>query len=236
MKIDELKSEAKTGNISDEYMAYLKHLYISEIQDSKNVRATTALMAYAYFLNKSGINSDNYPLYLAILESNNRYSIDILLEGQEPEKYLDCVVPNHFIVESVFNIFSTYKRNEIYDKTLRVLFGFLIKVYKSSKEGYELYSPTIPNVNNIGKILDESKDQDDELNRDILDILMYLSDLDTHFDNDPDKKLIARHADRIRSDFFDHKRKLEQSITEVILEKEKNVEMGNPPDYEYVNG
>lgn len=230
-----MKSEAKAGNISEEYISYLKHLFITEILDTKNERATTALMSYACFLNKSGINSDNYPLYLTILESNNKYAIDILLEGYQPEEYLDCVVPNHYIVESVFRIFSIYKRNEIYDKTLRVLFGLLIKVYKSSTEGYQLYQPTIPNVNDLGKILDESKDQDDELNRDILVILKFFGDLDTHFNDDPKKKEIARQSERIRSDFFDNKRRLEQSITEVMLEKEENVEMGIPPDYEYVN-
>ena len=233
MDIDKLKSEAKVGDIKEEYISYLKHLFITEILDTKNERATTALMAYAYFLNKSGINSDNYPLYLTILESNNRYAIDLLIEGYEPEKYLDCVIPNHFIVENVFKIFSIYKRNEVYEMTLRVLFGLLIKVYISPQEGYQLYKPTIPNVNDLGKILDESKDQDDELNRDILDILMYLADLDTHYTDDPAKKEIARQAGRIRSDFFDHMRSLEKSITEVILEKAEVVNMGTPPDYVY---
>ncbi len=233
MDIDKLKSEAKVGDITEEYILYLKHLFITEILDTKNERATTVLMSYAYFLNKSGINSDNYPLYLTILESNNRYAIDLLIEGYEPEKYLDCVIPNHFIVENVFKIFSIYKRNEVYEMTLRVLFGLLIKVYISPEEGYQLYKPTIPNVNDLGKILDESKDQDDELNRDILDILMYLGDLDTHYTDDPVKKEIARQAGRIRSDFFDHMRSLEKSITEVILEKAEVVNMGTPPDYVY---
>ena len=233
MDIDKLKAEAKVGNIEEEYVLYLKHLFITEILNTENERATTALMSYAHFLNVSGINSDNYPLYLTILESNNKYAIDILIEGYEPELYLDCVIPNHYILESVFRIFSNYKRNEIYEKTLRILFGFLIKVYTSPEEGYVLYKPTIANVNNLGKILDESKDQGDELNRDILDILMFLADLDAHYSNDPEKKEIARQAGRIRSDYFDHKRRLEQSITEVMLEKEENVNMGVTPDYVY---
>ena len=233
MNFDEIKEAAKVGNITQEYIDYLKHVYINEIMKGDNPRASTALVTYATFLNKLGINGDNYPLYLKILETNNKYAIDALLEGHDLENYLDCVVPNYFLIERIFNIFSIYKRNEIYKKTLRVLLGFLIKVYTSPEEGYQLYPPTIADINNLGKLLNEEEDQDEELNRDVLDILMFISDLDTPHETDPDKKEVARQAGRIRSDFFDAQRKLEQSITETILEKADKVFLGAPPEYIY---
>jgi len=235
MKFDEIKEAAKVGNISQEYIDYLKYIYINEILRAENKKAANTLVSYASFLNNLGINSDNYPLYLKVLETNNKYAIDTLLDKHDIENYLDCVVPNHFLIERIFNIFSLYKRNEIYKKALGVLFGFLIKVYASSEEGYQLYSPTIPDINSLGKLLNEEEDQDEELNRYILDILMYISDLDTPHETDPEKKELARQAGRIRSDFFDTKRRLEQSITEKVLEKAAKVSLGIPPDYIYVD-
>jgi hypothetical protein len=233
MDIKALKEEAKIGNISNEYIDYLKLFTMNEILAGASQKAANALVTYAHFLNRLGIDSDNYPLYLRLLASNNRYAADALLDGHNPEEYIDCVVPNPFIIKSIFSIMGTYKRNEIYGTILRVLFGFLMKAYGSAELGWKLYRPTIADVNNLGKILDESKDQDDDLNRDILDILMYLADLDTHHETDPEKKEIARQAGRIRSDFFDHKRRLNQSITDVILEKADRVTYGIKPEYVY---
>ena len=235
MDFDEIKEAAKIGNITQDYIDYLKYVYINEILKAENQKAANALVAYTTFLNKMGINSDNYPLYLKILETNNKYAIDALLDGYDVENYLDCVVPNYFLIERIFNVFSLYKRNEIYKKTLRVFFGFLIKVYASPEEGYQLYPPKISDINNLGKLLNEEEDQDEELNRDILDILMYISDLDTPHETDPEKKEVARQAGRIRSDFFDAKRRLEQSITETILEKADKINLGIPPEYIYVD-
>lgn len=236
MDIDKLKSEAEVGNITKEYVDYLKNLYITEIIKAGDPKSAGALVSYGNFLNELRINSDNYPLYLKILESNNRYAIDALLEGHDLEHYLDCVTPNHFIVKTIFTTFSLYKRNEIYDKTLRVFFGFLIKVYHSPEEGYQLYQPSIADINSLAKILEETKGQDDPLNRDILDILMYIADLDAPHEDDQHKKEVARQAGRIRSDFFDGKRRLNQSLTDVTLEKAEKVIWGIPPDYVYYGG
>jgi len=88
-------------------------------------------------------------------------------------------------------------------------------------------------VNSLGKFLDEERDQDWPLNRALLDVLACLSDLDAPHETDIEKKNVAAQAGRIRSDYFDHKRSLKQSITEVILEKAKDPKFGTPPDYIY---
>jgi hypothetical protein len=235
MDFDAVKKEAEQGEISKEYVSYLKNLFIGEILRGESRRVTNALMAYAHFLNREGISSDNYPIFLKILESNNRYAINALIEGYDIERYLDVVTPNRYLVECVFSIFSSYRRNELYEITLRVLLGFLLKTYRSAEVGWQVYNPSIANVNNLGKILDESKDQDDNLNRDILDVLQYLSDLDSPQETDQSKKDIARQAGRIRSDYFDNQRRLNQSITDVILEEAEVVSLGMPPEYVYVD-
>ena len=233
MDFQKLKDEARVGHISEDYVDFLKHRTITEILDSTTPKGANALWAYAGFLNKLGITPDNYPLYINMLASNNRFAIDVLLSGREPERYLDCVAPNPFIVKSTFEAFAELKSNEIYEKSLRVFLGFLYKVYDSAAEGYQLYPVSIAEVNNLGKFLDESQDQDWPLNRGILDVLGAIADLDTPHETDVEKRNVAAQAGRIRSDYFDHKRTLKQSITEVILEKSKEPKFGTPPEYTY---
>jgi hypothetical protein len=233
MDFQKLKDEARVGNISEEYVDFLKHRYITEILESTTPKGANALWAYANFLSKLGINPDNYPLYISMLASNNRFAIDVLLSGHEPERYLDCVAPNPFIVKSTFETFADLKSNEIYEKSLRVFLGFLYKVYASAAEGYQMYPVTIAEVNSLGKFLEETQDQDWPLNRGILDVLGAIADLDTPHETDIDKRNVAAQAGRIRSDYFDHKRNLKQSITEVILEKARDPKFGTPPEYTY---
>ena len=113
-----------------------------------------------------------------MLASNNRYAIDALLDGHDPEHYLDCVVPNPYIVKAVFETFTSLKANEIYEKSLRVFLGFLSKVYFAAEEGYQMYPVTLEHVNSLGKFLDKSQDQEWPLNRGILDVLAAIADLD----------------------------------------------------------
>jgi len=233
MDFQKLKDEIKVGRVSEEYIDFLKHRTITEILSSPTPRAANALWAYASFLNKLGINPDNYPLYINLLASNNRFAVDILLAGHEPEHYLDCVTPNPFIVKSTFGTFTEFKSNEIYEKSLRVFLGFLIKVYSSVEEGYQLYPASIEEINSLGKFLNEEQDQDWPLNRAILDVLACFSELDAPHITDIEVRNVAAQAGRIRSDYFDHKRSLKQSITEVILEKAKDPKFGIPPEYVY---
>jgi hypothetical protein len=233
MDIQKLQDEARVGRISEGYVDFLKHRTITEILESATPKAANALWAYASFLGKLGITPDNYPLYINLLASNNRFAIDTLLAGNAPERYLDCVAPNPYIVKSTFQTFAELKSNEIYEKSLRVFLGFLYKVYTSAQEGYQLYPVKIEEVNSLGKFLDESQDQDWPLNRGILDVLGAIADLDTPHEPDVEKRNVAAQAGRIRSDYFDHKRSLKQSITEVILEKARDPKFGIPPEYTY---
>jgi hypothetical protein len=233
MDFQRLKDEVKVGHISEEHIDFLKYRFITEILDSRNTRAANALWAYASFLNRLGINPDNYPLFINLLASNNRFAIEAVLDGHEPERYLDCVAPNPFIVKATFETFDQFKANEIYEKSLRVFLGFLYKVYASAEEGYHLYPVTIAEVNSLGKFLDEDQDQDYPLNRGILDVLACIADLDAPHETNLDKKNLAAQAGRIRSDFFDHKRTLKQSMTEVTLARAKDPKFGTPPEYTY---
>lgn len=234
MDVQKLKEDAKVGIIEPAYVDYLKNLYITRILASRTEQiASTACVAYATYLNAEGINSDNYPLYLRVLLTNNKYAVDALLAGYDPEHYLDCVQPNTFIINNFIEILRRHRRNEVYERVLTVVYGYLAAVYNDPEEGYTLYQPNYVDVNAIGKFLDEDKDQDDELNRVILDVLLYISKLDPVHEQEADKRNVARHAARIRSDFFDDTRSLLQSMTDVILESVENPDLGTEPEYTY---
>jgi hypothetical protein len=233
MDIQKIKDDVRVGNISAEAVDYLKYRTITEILEGDTESAADALWAYASFLNRQKITSDNYPLYINLLASNNRYAIDALLEGHEPEHYLDVVAPNPYIVKAVFETFITLRSNEIYGESLRVFLGFLSKVYFAAEEGYQMFPVTPEHVNSLGKFLDKSHDQDWPLNRGILDVLAAIADLDKPHETDAQKREAATQAGRIRSDYFDSTRRLSQSITEVILEKAKSPTFGVAPDHIY---
>ncbi|HVO39270.1 MAG TPA: hypothetical protein VMV03_09615 [Spirochaetia bacterium] len=233
MDIQKIREDLKTGSITEEAVDYLKHRTITEILEGRTPAAANALWAYASFLRRLGITSDNYPLYIMMLASNNQYAIEALLEGREPEHFLDCVVPNPYMVKAVFDTFASLKANEIYEKSLRVFFGLLSKVYSSAVEGYEMFPVSIAQVNSLGKFLDKSHDQDWPLNRGILDVLGGIADLDKPHEPDAQKRNVAAQAGRIRSDYFDNTRRLNQSITEVILEKAASPSFGIAPQHVY---
>lgn len=209
----------------------LKYKYIKEILQTENQKAANALVAYASFMNSQPLKVDHYPLLLQILETNNKYAIDALVDGSEPEAYLDFVIPNGFILKAAFEIFYQYKIDEIYEITLRIFCGLFLKVYQSPEEGFQVYQPTIANINNLTKFLDESKDQDYPLNRDILDILLYITDL--RESSNQEIKDLAWQAGRLRSDFFDSERGLKQSLPSKILEKAGKQDFGIRPEYTY---
>jgi len=233
MNVEWTKKQWEIGIIEPEYIEFLKEEYLSDIMRGEDTQAVNSLVAYAGFLNALRINSDSYPLYLEVLNSNNAVAVDALLEGYEPERYLDCVVPNHYIVESFFRFLEAHKRNEVYDRILQVIVGYFDKVYRSTTEGYQLHGPTVADINSLGKFLDESRDQDDPLNRIILDVLQYITTLEAPYETDGNKLEIARQASRIRSDFFDNNHSLVESLTAVTLEQLDNPTYGIRPDRVY---
>lgn len=233
MNIEWAKKQLELGIIEEEYVDFLKNEYLKAILDPKDPKEVNALVAYAGYLNSIGLNSDNYPLFLYVLFANNATAVDVLLDGYDPATFMEEVVPNHYIIESFFGFLKNYKKNEVYRRSLEVIVGYMVKVYNSVEEGYQLYQPSVSDVNALGKFLDEEQDQDEPLNRLILDVLLFFSDLDMPYETDENKLEIARQSSRIRSDYFDNTRSLVNSLTEVTLEKSDSVKFGIAPEYFY---
>ncbi len=217
--------------ITEEASRKVKQQYLYDVLAAKDVQAATALFAYAQFLNRHPHRYEYFPLYLKVLEANNRYAIDALLEGIDPETFFDMVIiPNHFVVKKIFELLNSHKSNSLYEQTVRVLCGFLRRVYAIVEDGYRIYQLSVSDLNNLAKHLDEAQEQHYPTNRVILDILQYLSELDNLNETEKHKLDVGRQANRIRGDFLDKKRKLIQAITDAVLKKDDNVDFGIVPE------
>ena len=214
-------------SVSDSF----KQQYLYQILRCDDLRSANGLHTYATFLNKQPQTYDLIPLYIKIFQTNNKFAVDALLKGFEPHRFFDCIrVVNPFIVREIFATFETFKRNALYFKTIRVFCGFLLRLYESVHSGYAIFPLTIAHLNSMAKYLDESKGQSDEQNREILDILLFLCDLNDQSESDSVKMVIGKQASRVRSDFFDEKRTLLDSFPGIHLEKAATVDLGIQPD------
>jgi len=219
----------------EEYHRFIQDT-MSKIIECKEVRSSSALYAYAKFLNKKTLCYEYTPLYLNILKTNNHYAINALMSGFVAAKFFNFIrVPNVYVLRSVFEIMGIYQKNVLSKQTLAAFCHFLSRVYRSSAEGYRVYQVTVADVNSLGKYLDEKKSQTYNFNRKILDILFFLSELDDGEDCGKEGMSVAQHSSRIRSDFFDQKRSLIRSMTEVFLEVSTDAGPGIKPEGAFID-
>jgi hypothetical protein len=127
------------------------------------------------------------------------------------------VQPNPYIIGFCFQMLRAYAPGGVHDRTLEMIFGILYRSYHSAKEGHALYPLAIEDVNAIGKFLDKSKDQNDPINRFILDILADIAEYRSINDEDPVVDKNSAHATAIRNAFFDKKRAMTSVMPPEIL-------------------
>lgn len=217
--------------ISKEVSRTAKQQYLYEILEAKNVQAATALYAYAQFLNRHPLRYEYFPLYLKVFESNNQYAIDALIEDLVPESFFDMIIiPNHFVVKKMFGLLDMHKTSTLYEMTVRVLCGFIRRVYVIAEDGYRIYQLNVNDLNSLARNLDEEHDQRYPVNRVVLETLQYISELDNLNETDKQKLDVGRQANRIRGDFLDNNRRLNQAITEAVLQKGGPADLGIVPE------
>jgi len=200
---------------TDQRIAEIETHLLQGIFGCRTTEAVEAAITYARFLSSVGITPQNYPVFLRMLEIENRWVIDALIGGRDPFLLLSPVQPNKYIVDRIFAMMARWYKGGIYHKNLSVILGVLQSVYSSPREGYSIYPLTIANLNALGKHLDKEVGQDDPLNRVILEILDKLGDLQS--DQDREMEDVAIHAASIRQAFFDDRRKMEDVIPPVLL-------------------
>ena len=181
----------------------------------RTTEAVEAALTYARFLSSVGITPENYPVFLKMLEIENHWVIDALINKRDPFLFLSPVQPNKYIVKRIFAMMTKWRKGGIYSKNLSVILGVLQSVYSSPNDGYRIYPLTIADVNALGKHLNKEKRQDDPLNRVILEILENLSELESSDNTEMEE--IAIHASAIRNAFFDNRKEMSEVIPPVLL-------------------
>lgn len=209
-----------TAGWTDEDIDKLALSYLNEVFNCEDSLAVDVTIAYASYLNKVGVNPDNYPIFLKLIQEENHWVVDALIGKNDPETFFKSVQPNTFIITECFKLFTRWKRGGIYPTNLLLLFGLLMVMYKNPHEGWRVYAPTSSDVNNLGKHLDESKDQKDPVNRTILTLLDKIASLmqPGHPVDDERMVEVATQANNIRGKFLDMTKNLKEAIPEIMLE------------------
>jgi len=201
---------------------------LQQLMAARTPEAVEAAVSYARFLRMSGLTSENYPLFLKMLEIENHWVLDELIGDRDPFLLLSTIPPNRYIVSRAFKLLTKWRAGGIYPKTRAIVLGVLQNAYSSPKDGYKIYPLSIADVDNLGKHLEQEKGQDDPQNRCILDILEKIGLLEG-LQWDELMEGVARQAIRIRGNFFDNTKILEDCIPQVLMVRGNYLEAETPP-------
>ena len=191
---------------------------LQQIMGTRTREAAEAATAYARFLRLSNLDSENYPLFLKLLEIENHWVLDALLGDEDPFLLLSTIPPNPYLTSRIFQLLTRWRPGGIYPKTLAIALGVLQITYSSPRDGYKIYPLSIADVDNLGKHLEKEKRQNEPRNRCILDILDRIGSLEgLRWDDSMEQ--VARQALKIRGNFFDNTKQLEDCIPQVLLVK-----------------
>jgi hypothetical protein len=189
---------------------------LQQLMSARTPESVEAAVSYARFLRMSGLTSENYPLFLKMLEIENHWVLDELIGNRDPFLLLSTIPPNRYTVMRSFKLLTKWRAGGIYPKTLAIVLGVLQNAYSSPKDGYKIYPLSIADVHNLGKHLEQEKGQDDPQNRCILEILEKIAQLEG-LQWDESMEGVARQAMRIRGNFFDNTKLLEDCIPQVLM-------------------
>ncbi len=207
---------------------------LQQLMAARTPEAVEAAVSYARFLRMSGLTSQNYPLFLKMLEIENHWVLDELIGDRDPFLLLSTIPPNRYIVSKSFALLTKWRAGGIYPKTRAIVLGVLQNAYSSPKDGYKIYPLSIADVDNLGKHLEQEKGQDDPQNRCILDILEKVGMLEG-LQLDDLMEGVARQAMRIRGNFFDNTKILEDCIPQVLMVRGNYLEAETSPHELFIN-
>ena len=189
---------------------------LQQVMLARTPEGAEASIAFSRFLRMSGLNADNYPLFLKMLEIENHWVLDALIGDTDPFLLLSTIPPNEYLSSKCFQLLTRWRAGGIYSKTLAIVLGVLQNTYSSPRDGYKIYHLSVADIDNLGKHLEKEKDQNDSRNRCILDILDRIGTLGG-LRWDESMEQVARQALKIRSNFFDNTKALEDCIPQVLL-------------------
>lgn len=178
-------------------------------------------VAFARFLNRSGVNTDNYLLFLRILVTNNPWVVEELLHDREPRLLFSGIRPDAQLIKAAFEILSSKHPDELHPQVLEAVIGIVQYAYFDPDDGYKIHQLSITDINALGKFLIKEESQDHPRNRFILEVLDRLTGLGRYY-GEPDKNILAKHSFNVRFAYFDKTLNLDNTIPSTLLVKLPN--------------
>lgn len=230
-----VKDDNETRMRTERDSIYLTESKIfQQLMAARTPESVEASISYARFLKLSGLTSENYPLFLKMLEIENHWVLDELIGDTDPFLLLSTIPPNNYLVSKCFKLLTRWRPGGIYPKTLAIVLGVLQNAYSSPRDGYKIYPLSISDIDNLGKHLEQEGGQDEPRNRCILDILERLGSIEG-LRLDENMERVARQAIKIRNSFFDNTKMLEDVIPQVLIVRGNYLEEEVPPNYIYAD-
>ena len=200
----------------DDLLERNKLLILNGIMGASTEAEVESGVFFARYLSGVGINPYNYGLFLRVLETNNKYIVDALIGPRDPRLLFAIIKPNYSLLEKAFQIITFRRPGQIYSKTLLAAMGIIEYSYHDANDGYKIYPLDISDINNIGKYLDQGKNQYDLINETALDILFRISEMGS-IEYKFEKSLLAKHAHGIRMAYFDNTKRLTDIIPQLLM-------------------
>jgi hypothetical protein len=229
-----LKENVISGTVSKTGILETENRILQQLMAARTGESVEGCVSYARFLRMSGLTSENYPLFLKMLEIENHWVLDELIGNRDPFLLLSTIPPNNYLVSKAFVLLTRWRPGGIYPKTLAIVLGVLQNAYSSPRDGYKIYSLTISDIDNLGKHLDQENGQEEPRNRCLLDILEKVSSLEG-LRLDDNMEQVSRQAQKIRTSFFDDTKMLEDVIPQVLIVKGDYRQDELPPTYLYAD-
>ncbi len=189
--------------------------------------------AFAGYLSYVGIDRTNHLLFLRILETNNKWVVDALMGNRNPRLLFTVLKPNNYLVACAFKLLAFWHPGQIYSEVLLAVLGIVEYNFCKADDGYRIYKLEISDLSNLGKYLDESKDQLEPINETILEILDNITALG-EYRSSMQKSALVKHAFNIRIAYFDNTKSLMDNIPKVLLVRLKREEREVKPSKQFL--
>lgn len=190
--------------------------------------------AFAEYLSFVGINRSNYLLFLRILETNNKWVVDAVIEKRDPRLLFTVIKPTNYLISRAFKLLAFWHPGQIYSKVLLAVLGIVEYSFHKPDDGYRIYKLEISDLSNLGKYLDESKDQMDPVNETILEILDRITKLGEYRPT-IQKSALVKHAFNIRIAYFDNTKSLMDNIPKILLVRLKREDREVKPSKHFLD-
>lgn len=214
--------------IGEDELRKLRLEAINRILKVEDGHAVEAAVEFAKYMHHVGLNPDNYPLFIEVMKNGNPFVLEALIGEDEPFTYFDNVETSPYMVAEFIKILYDFNPGALHEKLLMLVMGVLLRTYKNPIAGYKKYQVSIDELNAIGKNLHPERDQDDQLNRKILDFFAEIGDI-INVSNDEALETIANHAINIRNVFLDPTQKLAEKIPELLVQRVEYLDGAIPP-------